>query len=61
MTSASTRPPAYAVTEFLEEGETLAERLQAGPLPVRRALELAGQMADGLAAARTRRGSSIAT
>ncbi len=41
---------AYAVTELLE-GATLAERLVDGPLPVRKALEFAGQMAEGLAAA----------
>ena len=41
---------AYAVTELLD-GETLAERLASGPLPVRKALDLARQMADGLAAA----------
>lgn len=41
---------AYAVTELLE-GETLAARLGSGPLPLRKALELAGQMAEGLAAA----------
>src|SRR5262245_13163064 len=41
---------AYAVAELLE-GETLATRLKAGPLPVRKALDLAGQMAEGLAAA----------
>jgi len=41
---------AYAVTELLE-GETLAQRLASGPLPVRKALELAGEMAEGLAAA----------
>src|SRR5262245_1877090 len=39
----------YAVTELLE-GETLAKRLESGPLPLRRALELAGEMAQGLAA-----------
>jgi eukaryotic-like serine/threonine-protein kinase len=40
----------YAVTELLD-GETLADRLADGPLPVRRAVEIASQVADGLAAA----------
>ena len=40
----------FAVTELLE-GETLRALLQRGPLPVRRALEIAGQVADALAAA----------
>ncbi|HLN81922.1 MAG TPA: protein kinase, partial [Thermoanaerobaculia bacterium] len=40
----------YAVTELLD-GETLADRLAAGSLPVRRAVEIAAQVADGLAAA----------
>ncbi len=40
----------YAVTEFLQ-GETLRAALGDGPLPVRRSLEIAGQMANGLAAA----------
>ena len=40
----------YAVTELLD-GETLADRLAAGPLPTRRAVEIAAQVADGLAAA----------
>ena len=40
----------YAVTELLE-GASLLEQLQKGPLPLRRALDLAAQMADGLAAA----------
>ena len=38
---------AYAVTELLE-GQSLAEALQQGPLPTRKAVELAGQMADTL-------------
>jgi Tol biopolymer transport system component len=40
----------YIVTEFLE-GETLRTRLGAGALPVRKAAELAEQVARGLAAA----------
>jgi TolB-like protein/tetratricopeptide (TPR) repeat protein len=40
----------YVVTELLE-GETLCERLQRGPQPVREALECARQIAAGLAAA----------
>jgi len=40
----------YAVTELLE-GETLRERLGSGRLPVRRATDLALQIARGLAAA----------
>src|SRR5262245_64151979 len=41
---------AYAVTEMLE-GETLRARLTEGPLPVRRALDCAIQIAEGLGAA----------
>ena len=40
----------YAVTELLQ-GETLAERLRSGRLTPQRATEIAGQIADGLAAA----------
>ena len=40
----------FVVTELLE-GETLAARLKAGPLPVRKALDVAVQIARGLAAA----------
>jgi len=40
----------YAVTELLE-GETLRERVNAGPLPARKAIEIATQIARGLAAA----------
>jgi eukaryotic-like serine/threonine-protein kinase len=41
---------AYAVMELLE-GQTLRERLADGPLPVRKAVEYAAQIATGLAAA----------
>ncbi|MFN8012849.1 MAG: protein kinase [Holophagaceae bacterium] len=41
---------AFAVMELLE-GETLRSRLAQGPLPARKALDLARQMAAGLAAA----------
>src|SRR5215470_11054643 len=41
---------AYAVTELLE-GVTLREHLAAGPLPIRKAVDYAAQIARGLAAA----------
>ena len=44
---------AYAVMELLE-GETLRERLDAGPIPQRRAIDWALQVAQGLAAAHER-------
>ena len=44
---------AYAAMELLD-GETLRERLTSGALPVRKALEIASQIAAGLAAAHTR-------
>jgi Tol biopolymer transport system component len=40
----------FVVTELLE-GETLRERVQQGPMPVRKATEIATQIARGLAAA----------
>jgi serine/threonine-protein kinase len=43
----------YAVMELLS-GETLAERIQAGPLTEREASEVAGRVADALAAAHAR-------
>jgi eukaryotic-like serine/threonine-protein kinase len=44
---------AFAVTELLE-GQTLRERLDAGPLPVSRAVDVAVQVAHGLASAHQR-------
>ena len=41
---------AFAVTELLE-GDTLRQRLRSGPLPVRKALDFALQIAHGLGAA----------
>ncbi len=41
---------AFLVTELLE-GQTLADRLQTGALPARKAVEFARQIAEGLAAA----------
>jgi serine/threonine protein kinase len=43
----------YAVTELLE-GETLRNRLGEGPIPPRKAIEIAAQIAQGLAAAHDR-------
>jgi serine/threonine protein kinase len=44
---------AYAVTELLE-GQTLRERLEAGGIPIRKAVDYARQAALGLAAAHER-------
>ncbi len=44
-------PPRHVLAMELLEGETLRESLMAGPLSVRRALDLAAQIAEGLAAA----------
>ena len=44
---------AYVVFELLE-GTTLRERLSDGPLPLRKAIDYARQVADGLAAAHAR-------
>jgi len=44
----------YIASELLE-GESLGSRLEAGPLPVAKAIEYAGQIAEGLAAAHDRR------
>src|SRR5580693_10587999 len=41
---------AYIVSELVE-GESLRAMLDRGPLPLRKAVEIAGQMADGMAAA----------
>ena len=43
-------PTPYIVSELLD-GETLADRLKTGPLPVRKALDFGVQIAHGLAAA----------
>jgi Tol biopolymer transport system component len=43
----------YIVSELLE-GETLRTRLSAGPMPPRKAIEIARQIAEGLAAAHDR-------
>jgi Tol biopolymer transport system component len=40
----------FAVTELLD-GESVGTRLEAGPMPIRKAIELARQVAEGLAAA----------
>jgi eukaryotic-like serine/threonine-protein kinase len=45
---------AYIVTEFVA-GETLAAILERGPLPVRKLLDIAVQIADGMAAAHAAR------
>ncbi len=44
----------FIITEFIE-GQTLRQRLAAGPMPVRTALDIAGQIASALAAAHNAR------
>ncbi len=44
----------YIVSELLE-GETLRDRLRAGPIPMRKAIEYAAQIARGLSAAHDKR------
>ena len=46
----STDAAAYSVTELLE-GQTLRQRMLQGPIPWRRTIEIAAEIADGLAAA----------
>ena len=41
---------AYIVSELVE-GESLRAMLDRGPVPVRKTIDLAGQIADGMAAA----------
>ena len=43
----------YAAMELLD-GQSLRDRLQEGPLPLRKAIDYAGQIAQGLAAAHAR-------
>ena len=45
------RPSPTAIVMELVEGETLAERLERGPLPLAEALDIAGQIAEALGAA----------
>jgi len=49
----STEEAAYSVTELLE-GQTLRRRLNEGPIPWRKAIEIGAALADGLAAAHAR-------
>jgi eukaryotic-like serine/threonine-protein kinase len=46
-------PKAYMAMEYIE-GQTLREVMDGGPLPVRKVVQLAAQIADGLAAAHKR-------
>ena len=50
----------YLVEELLD-GETLRERLQHGPIPLRKAIDYAVQIAHGLSAAHDKELSPTAT
>ncbi len=52
--SSSSSTPRHVLVMELLEGETLRGGLRAGPLPVRRALDFAAQIARGLAAAHSK-------